>query len=137
MTATTHGTSAPSRARRGANTTLGILSAITLAAIAVQIGLAGLGAFGGSFAAHMTMGYVIGLLTLLILIAALIARPGTTGIWLAVVLFVLAGPVQPLLATLSYGNPWLGALHGLDAAVIFGLTGRIMYEGFRRRPTQP
>lgn len=116
-------------ARAGANTVFGILAIITVALAAIQIGLAGLGAFGGSFKAHTTLGYVIALLTILVLIAALIARPNRSLVIQAVVLFILAVPLQPLLASIGEnGSAWVGALHALNGVAITGLAGALAGE---------
>ncbi|MGH3318844.1 MAG: DUF6220 domain-containing protein [Streptosporangiaceae bacterium] len=120
--------------RGGADAAYGVLGMVTVAAIAVQIGLAGLGAFGGSFGPHLTLGYGIALLTLLMLVASLIARPSGRVVLVTLLLFVLAGPIQPMLATLgSGGTAWLGALHAFDAVIIFGLTGWLMSQARARR----
>lgn len=96
-------------------------------AVVVQFGLAGYGAFAhrdGGFDAHETLGSVIGGLTLLLLIVAVIARPGRTPLIGAIVLFVLAGPVQPLLASLGKDHgAWWGALHAIVGIAILAMCG--------------
>lgn len=96
----------------------------------VQFALAGFGAFSAfqhhrGFGAHETVGTIIGIVTLLVLIAALIARPSRTAIILALTLFVLAGPVQPILADVGKHHAWVGALHALVGIAILGLFGRL------------
>lgn len=135
MSTEVHDASAPlAGVRGGVNATFGILAIITVALAAIQIGLAGLGAFGGSFAAHMTLGYVIGLLTILMLIAALIARPNRGIVVRAIILFVLAVPLQPMLASFGEnGSVWVGALHALNGVAITGLAGALAGESRLRR----
>src|SRR3954465_7136779 len=75
------------------------LAAITALAVLVQVFLAGVGVFGmdapkaedaGSFDAHRVLGEIIGGLTLLMLIAALVARASRRVMWASIVLFLLA-----------------------------------------------
>ena len=77
---------------------------------AVQIFLAGLGAFrldntgvsgDTAFAPHRAVGFTMGGVALVILILALIARPGTRAVVLAAVMFVLAFLAQSVLASLA------------------------------------
>ena len=113
-----------SGARNGADAAFGVLAIITVALAAIQIGLAGLGAFGGDFGPHMTLGYGIALLSILLLIAALIARPNRGVVVRAIVLFLLAVPLQPVLATIGEsGSTWIGALHALNGVAITALAG--------------
>ncbi|WP_203920209.1 DUF6220 domain-containing protein [Rugosimonospora africana] len=93
-----------------------------------QFALAGFGAFNSvnghrhGYTAHETVGTIVELVGLLVLIAALVARPNRRTIILAVVLFLLAGPIQPSLAELAKNDQsWLGALHGLVGLAILGL----------------
>ncbi|MGH3320041.1 MAG: DUF6220 domain-containing protein [Streptosporangiaceae bacterium] len=138
MSTQTHDTQAPlGGARNAADAAFGVLAVITLALAAIQIGLAGLGAFGGSFGPHVTLGYVIALLSILMLVAALIARPSRRVVIQAIVLFLLAVPLQPMLATIGEnGSSWIGALHALNGVVITGLAGALVGQTRlrRRRP---
>jgi hypothetical protein len=97
-----------------------------------QFALAAFGAFRSldgdqkAYGPHQLVGMVIALLSLLVLIAALVARPDRRTVILAVVLFVLAGPVQPTLPDLAKDNgAWIGALHGLLGIAILGLFGQL------------
>lgn len=129
--------------RRSANTILLAISAVTVAAVLVQFALAGLGTFGevhdgrvkGSyFSAHQTFGMVIALLTLLVLVAALIARPSRRSVIMAVVLFVLAAPVQPFLGSLGADTAaWVGMLHALNGIAILALSGNLLGQTITRR----
>jgi hypothetical protein len=69
---------------------------------------------------------VIGGFTLLVLIAAIVARPGRRPLTGAIVLFVLAGPIQPLLANAGKDHGvWWGALHALGGIAILGMCGLV------------
>lgn len=94
-----------------------------------QFALAAFGAFRSlnnndqeGFGAHQAVGYIVALLSLLVLVAALIARPGQRTLIMAIVLFVVAGPIQPALPGLAKNHgAWIGALHGLFGVMILGL----------------
>ena len=71
-----------------------ILAMATGTLVAVQFALAGFGAFGSfhkerDWGAHETLGTIIGVFTILVLIAAIVARPGRRPLIAAIVLFVL------------------------------------------------
>jgi len=107
--------------------------------VVAQIGLAGVGAFhtvsknddgplaqdkaGDWFGAHAAVGYLLVLLSLLILIIALAARDGRLrrGAGLLFGLMI----VQVLLAWLGGGVWALGFLHPINALAIFGLSGML------------
>lgn len=113
-------------ARAGADGALRVLGIITMVAIAVQFALAGLGAFGGSFAAHAALGMAIILFALLIVVAALIARPNRATVLGAVLLVVLA-VAQPVFAALGWSvGSWVGAVHAFNGVALAGLTGSLM-----------
>ncbi len=75
---------------------------------------------------------------MLLLVVALLARLGRRG-----VLFALAVPLlvalQIVLAWISEAVHGIGILHGLNALVIFGLTGYLTGEAWRahRAPAAP
>jgi hypothetical protein len=131
--------------RRLADTILLAVTAVTVAMTVVQFALAGLGTFGevhdgrvkdSYFSAHQTVGMLVGLLTLLVLIAALIARPSRRSVITAVVLFVLAAPVQPVLGSLGADQAaWVGMLHALNGIAILGLSGNLLGQAIDRRRT--
>jgi hypothetical protein len=111
-----------------------ILAMATGTLVVVQFALAGYGAFGSfqhhkNFGPHELLGSIIGIFTLLVLIAAAIARPSARTIYQAIILFVLAAPVQPLLADAGKHHAWVGALHALVGVIIlgacFGLSMRV------------
>jgi hypothetical protein len=115
------------------------LGRLTLLAILVQFILAGLGTFdtvhGGTFqdsyfSAHNALGFVIAGLTLVILLAAFVARPGRTTLGESILLFVLAGPIQPILGMTGANHAaWVGSLHVLNGLLILALTARIAVPG--------
>ena len=119
------------------------LAVTTLVAIAVQFALAGFGAFtmdktpgDNAYGAHAALGLVIAVLTLAVLVTTLAgraARANPRTLWLAVALAVLAIAVQPVLGSSGQTVPFLGALHGLNAVIIFALTGWLTGETARRR----
>src|SRR3954467_13423325 len=71
-----------------------------------------------SFDAHRTLGEIIGGLTLLMLIAALVARASKRVMWASIVLFLLAEFAQHGLASGGNSNKWVGGLHALDGVII-------------------
>lgn len=86
--------------------------------------------FDHGFAFHTAFGYVIFLGAVLLLLIALAARPGRRR-----VLWALAVPVavalQIVLAWIGEGVHGVGILHGLNALVVFGLTGYLTGEAWR------
>lgn len=122
-----------------------ILAMATGTLAAVQFALAGFGAFGSfhkerDWDAHETLGSVIGGFTLAVLIAAIVARPGRQPLIGAIVLFVLAGPIQPILANAGKNDSvaW-GALHAFCGVVILGMCGLVSrrIDATRPAPTEP
>jgi hypothetical protein len=103
-----------------------------LVAGAVQIFLAGFGAFQGGFAAHRGLGFGMAGLAVIILVLALVARVGTRDVVLAVVLLLLAGGAQSLLAGLGESAAFWGGLHALDGLAILGIAGFLQGAAIRR-----
>jgi hypothetical protein len=118
------------------------LAALTLALLAVQIALAGFGAFtmdtkptDNAYGAHMILGLVLGALAWLILAAVLVSRPARSHprtLWPAVTLAVLALPVEPLLGDTGQQIPVLGALHALNGLLLCALASWLLVETGRR-----
>jgi hypothetical protein len=108
---------------------------VFLVAGAVQIFLAGLGVFhlhdygmeaaagDSALAPHRELGFVMADIALLILLLALIARPGVQKVILAAVLVLLTSFVQSLLAGLADNAAIYGGLHALDGLLIIGIAG--------------
>jgi len=93
---------------------------------AVQIFLAGLGVFhlhaygldapagDSALDPHRTLGFAMGGVALLILVLAIVARPGARAITWAIVLVVQTDLLQSLLAGLGDDSAVWGGLHALD-----------------------
>ena len=86
--------------------------------------------FDHGFGFHTGFGYLIFLATVVLLLLALVARLGKRRI-----LFALAVPVsvavQIVLAWISEDVHGVGILHGINALVVFGLTGYLTGEEWR------
>ena len=74
----------------------------------------------------------MGGVALVIVILALIARPGTRAVVLAAVMFVLAFLAQSVLAGLADNTVLFGGLHALDGLAILGIAA-FLYVSVRRR----
>ena len=112
--------------------------ALFLLDVVVQFFLAGLGAFGGGFDAHVANGfYVIPSLALVVLVLGLVARVGTRDVVLAVVLLLLVVFGQSLLRALADEGAFWGGLHALDGLVILGIAGFLHASAVRRLRTPP
>jgi hypothetical protein len=133
--------SADTRLRRAAQTAYRWLLLAFLVLGAVQIFLAGLGAFridnlgvsgDTAFAPHRAVGFAMGGVALLILILAVMARPGARAVIGSALLFLLAFLVQSLLASLADNTVWFGGLHALDGLAILGIAA-FLYLAARRQ----
>jgi hypothetical protein len=92
-----------------------------VALVIVQVFWAGSALFaGGDFALHRDFGYMVSLVPLLILVAALPARAGRRMLGLAGLLFVVT-LVQTILPILRDDAPFLAALHPVNALLVFWL----------------
>ncbi len=88
-----------------------------VAAVVVQVFLAGVGIFGaGSLAQHRDFGYLIPLVALIVLLAMAVARVEST-IKPALTLLVLA-VVQTMLPWFRIDAPFVAALHPVNALVL-------------------
>jgi hypothetical protein len=150
MTRTSHPASAGQQAQHQPwgrlDRLLFVLVAAVLTLVAVQFALAGLGAFtmnknpatptDHAYEAHMVLGVIIAVLTVLVLAVSLAdraARGHRRTLRLAGMLAVLALIVEPLLGEGGTRVPFLGALHALNGLVICALTGWLLSETGRRR----
>ncbi len=92
--------------------------------------------FDHGFGVHTGLGYLIFLAAIILLLLALAARLGKRR-----TLFALAVPVavavQIILAWASESVHAIGILHGLNALVIFGLTGFMTHQAWRGAPSTP
>ena len=107
--------------------------------IVIQVFLAGqaipqLGG-NGSFVTHREFGYLIGLLTLLVLLAAIAARAGRRRIGQVAGLLVLY-VIQSSLPYMDPALPLAAALHPVNALVMF-LLGVVYAIGVWRERTGP
>ena len=132
----------PSRLRSYALTGYRWLLLTFLLAGCVQIFLAGLGVFsfgdhdvaGGTsaFDAHRTLGFTMAGVAVIILVLAVIARPGTLAIVLSGVLVVQTTLLQSLPAGLADNAALYGGLHALDGILVLAIAG-LEYAMSRRR----
>jgi hypothetical protein len=88
-------------------------------------------AFDHGFGFHTGFGYAIFLGAVLLLLIALAARLGKRRVLLALAVPV-AVAVQIVLAWISEDVHGVGILHGLNALVIFGLTGAMTGAAWRQ-----
>jgi predicted anti-sigma-YlaC factor YlaD len=118
------------------------LLAFLLAGVA-QIFLAGLGVFSledqglaaagdSAFAPHRDLGFTMAGIALLILVLAVIARPGARAIAGSAVLVVLTSLMQSLLAGFAEDHAVYGALHALDGLLILGIAAYLYFWSRRR-----
>ena len=86
--------------------------------------------FDHGFGFHTGFGYIIFLGSVILLVLALAARLGKARVlWALAVLVAVA--VQIVLAWISESVHGVGILHGLNALVVFGLTGYLTGEAWR------
>ena len=128
------------RVRRATAAAWVSVTAVALAGV-VQIFLAGLGAFrlqdqagagDSAFAPHRALGFSMGVIALLILVLAVIARPGTRAIAGSAVLVLLTLLMQSLLAGFAEDHVVFGALHALDGLLILSIAAYLYYWSRRR-----
>jgi hypothetical protein len=99
-----------------------LLASLTALLVVTQFFLAGAGAFGAtSFDPHRTVGSVAVLVALLGLGLAGLTRRHVAHS--AAVLGLLV--VQFVLGSLGGDEPWIGALHGLNAIAVMGAAGTL------------
>ena len=114
-------------ARPGVVAAARYLAMATAALWVVQFALAGYGAFGGSFGPHRAVGSLIGLVTLVLLIVVAVAGVRGRLLWVALGLFVLAGPLQPIFAALGKNDgAAFGGLHALGGLGVGALAGMLI-----------
>jgi hypothetical protein len=120
--------------------------ALLAAAIVVQIGAAGYGAFYAAdhsdpgplskdsfehgFNVHAALGYLIFLAGIVLLLLALGARVGRPLIWRVLAVPVLL-IVQILLAWAGWDHPVAGIFHPINAFIILGLVGSLAHRAWR------
>jgi hypothetical protein len=133
-------TTPPTPKTSGMTTAYRALAILTTLVIIAQFFLAGLGAFHAihtgnakRFSLHETVGYIIVGLSIVLFVAAVLARLGARALGMVAFLILLAGPVQVLLAKAGADhNDFWGALHGLVGALILGFASTLIRLG--RKP---
>lgn len=105
---------------------------IYLAGILVQVFLAGIGLFGVAkdFEPHVSLGWILHLVPVLLLIVAAVARVGSRLIWWNVALLVVQF-IQPILATMRNDQPVVAAFHPVLSLLIFWLALTIGLRAWR------
>jgi hypothetical protein len=131
--------------RRGAAAGYRWLLLLFLVAGVVQIFLAGLGVFhlhayglddpagDSALDPHRTLGFAMGGIALLILLLALVARPGARQVVLAAVLVLQTVVLQSLLAGLGDDSAVWGGLHALDGLLALVVAGYLYGVALVRR----
>jgi hypothetical protein len=98
------------------------LAWIIVGGLLVQFYLAGAALFGlTSFQPHRTLGDALAAAILLLLVVALIARPGRRVLGMVAALTALV-IIQITLPSLRSGLPWVAALHAVNAVALVGVT---------------
>jgi hypothetical protein len=117
------------------------LSVLFVVGVLAQVFLAGVGVFGinapkvadaSSFDAHRAFGFILMVISLLLLVLALVAWQSMRTTISAFVLALLTVIAQNVLAALGDNNKWLGGLHALDGMLILLLSLWIAFLGWRR-----
>ena len=122
--------------RRGAFAVYRVLIVVFLVALLAQVFLAGLGIFGSEVAVtedasteldpHRFLGHILfPPVMLLVLLTAVIARPGRRILPLTALLFV-DGVLQVVLAVAGGDTPVLGGLHAFNAIILITLTAYLV-----------
>jgi hypothetical protein len=123
-----------------------VWSLIVVAAVLLQIGFAGYGAFyvankvddnpvnentfEDGWGLHAGFGYLVVLLGLVFLLIALGARVGKPRTLRVLGLFGLM-ILQVLLAWFGFEIPFIGVFHPINAFLILGLSGSLAYQAWR------
>jgi uncharacterized protein DUF6220 len=120
--------------RRGARAIQLGAAWLFVACLVVQVFLAGLGVFDDpkAFITHRDFGYLIGLLTLVLLIAAIAARLGRRQIGLAVLLMILF-TLQSVFVGMRTAYPAAAALHPVNGFLILLVTLIIARDAWSAR----
>ena len=106
------------RAQSALAAAVGVGVAIQIYLIAAYIFNAG----SGALSAHKAVGFVVLVLEILVLAVALPAWPGNRRAILLSVALPVVGVIQIAFAG---ANAWVGAIHGLGALAVIGLSGII------------
>jgi hypothetical protein len=108
------------------------LASLAMALVLTQFFLAGAGAFGAtSFDAHKTVGSLLVVVVLLGLLVAALARRHVAH----AAIFFGVTVLQLVLGTVGADEPWVGALHGLNAIAVMGAGGTFAQKAWDRGQT--
>jgi len=119
--------------RRWARRGVVIAAWLFVAGVVGQVFLAGLGVFGvpaGDFSTHRDFGYLVGWLTLVVLVLAIAGRLPRRVIGLAVLLLILFA-LQSVFVAVRDDYPAVAALHPLNGFLIL-LVGIVIARDARR-----
>jgi hypothetical protein len=101
------------------------LAWLVLAGLVLEFYLAGAAIFGGTtYRPHRALGVVLALAILLLLVLALVARPGRRAVGLVALLVALT-VVQVALPSLRTDLPWVAALHAVNAVALLGVAAAV------------
>ena len=121
-------------------TALAAVSALFAILILVQLFLAGLAVFAeaGSFASHRTFGYIIGWMTLVIVVLAAAGRVGGRLLGLALLALVQMG-LQSVFILVRADLPVVAALHPVNGVILLLVAIAIARGAWEMRaaPTSP
>jgi Family of unknown function (DUF6220) len=114
----------------------GVMAWAVMAAIVIQVLLAGLSipqlGGSGSFLTHVEVGRIVGLVFLLLVVTAIVARAGRRRIGQAAGLLGLY-VVQSFLPYMDPGLPFVAALHPVNALAMFALAIVYAQAAWRER----
>jgi hypothetical protein len=131
-----------------------VWSWVLFAAIVVQVGLAGYGAFDAAgnledegstlaedvfhngFEPHIALGYLLVLAGLVFLLIGLVAGIGRWRLGMHGVLFGLL-ILQVLLAWFGFASPVIGFFHPINALVLVALSGSVAWREWQLRKAEP
>jgi hypothetical protein len=131
-----------------------VWSWILFAAVVLQVGFAGYGAFYAAeklgdegstidedvfldgFGPHVALGYLIVLVGLIFLVVGLIAGIGRWRLGMHGLLFGLL-VLQVFLAWFGFESPIVGFFHPVNALLIFGLSGMVAWREWQLRKAEP
>jgi hypothetical protein len=104
-------------------TALAVVAATFAALLVIQVFLAGLGVFDdpSAFLTHRDFGYLIGMLTLVILVLALVARAGRRLVGLAA-LGLVQMALQSVFIAVRADLPAVAALHPVNGVLLLVVT---------------
>ena len=120
------------------------LTLIFFVGVVLQFLLAGLGVFGidqgtklddqSSLDPHRALGFILILVAIVLILLIAVARP-TRVVVVPYVALLVCTILQSVFA--GIGGEGGGALHGLNACVVFGLAGYLGHRAFRREVSAP